>query len=44
MPYMRQTTADDGGHAVRTMQRRIMEVIGMTPADYRALFTRDMKS
>ena len=26
----------------RTLQRRIMDVTGMTPADYRALFTRDM--
>ena len=31
---------DSGFNHVRTMQRRIMDVIGMTPADYRALFTR----
>ena len=43
--YSIASIADDSGfNHVRTMQRRIMEVIGMTPADYRALFTRDMKS
>ncbi len=43
--YSIASIADDSGYNhVRTMQRRIMEVIGMTPADYRALFTRDMKS
>ena len=26
---------------VRTLQRRLMDVTGMTPADYRVLFTRD---
>lgn len=31
---------DSGFNHVRTMQRRIMDVVGMTPADYRALFTR----
>ena len=31
-----------GFNYVRTLQRRIMDVAGMTPADYRALFTRDM--
>ena len=31
-----------GFNHVRTLQRRIMDVTGMTPADYRALFTRDM--
>ena len=33
---------DSGFNHVRTMQRRIMDVVGMTPADYRALFTRDL--
>lgn len=43
--YSIASIADDSGfNHVRTMQRRILEVIGMTPADYRALFTRDMKS
>ena len=43
--YSIASIADDSGYNhVRTMQRRILEVIGMTPADYRALFTRDMKS
>ncbi len=31
-----------GFNHVRTLQRRILDVTGMTPADYRALFTRDM--
>ena len=31
-----------GFNHVRTLQRRIMDVAGMTPADYRALFTRDV--
>lgn len=34
---------DSGFNHVRTMQRRILDVVGMTPADYRALFTRDLK-
>ena len=33
---------DSGFNHVRTLQRRIMDVTGMSPADYRALFTRDM--
>ena len=32
-----------GFNHVRTLQRRIMDVTGMTPADYRALFTRDVR-
>jgi transcriptional regulator GlxA family with amidase domain len=31
-----------GFNHVRTLQRRIMDVAGMTPADNRALFTRDI--
>ena len=31
-----------GFNHVRTLQRRIMDVTGMTPADYRALLTRDL--
>ena len=27
---------------VRTLQRRVQEVVGMTPAEYRRLLTRDM--
>lgn len=34
---------DSGFNHVRTMQRRIMDVVGMTPADYRALFIRDLQ-
>ncbi len=33
---------DAGFHHVRTMQRRMIDVIGMSPADYRALCTRDL--
>ena len=33
---------DSGFNHVRTMQRRIMDVVGMTPADYRALFIKDL--
>ena len=33
---------DSGFNHVRTMQRRILDVVEMTPADYRALFTRDL--
>ena len=33
---------DAGFNHVRTMQRRIMDIVGMTPAEYRALFTRDL--
>lgn len=33
---------ESGFNHVRTMQRRIMDIVGMTPADYRALFTRDL--
>ena len=31
-----------GFNNVRTFQRRIQEIIGMTPAEYRALLTRDL--
>ena len=34
---------DSGFNHVRTMQRRMMDVVGMTPADYRALFIRDLQ-
>ncbi len=33
---------DAGFHHVRTMQRRMVDVVGMTPAEYRALCTRDL--
>ena len=33
---------ESGFNHVRTLQRRLMDVVGMTPADYRALFTRDL--
>lgn len=33
---------DSGFNHVRTMQRRILDVVGMTPAEYRALFIRDL--
>ena len=31
-----------GFNPVRTLQRRIMDVAGMTPVEYRILFTQDM--
>lgn len=41
--YNIASIAEDAGFKhVRTMQRRLMEVIGMTPAEYRALYTRDL--
>jgi len=33
---------DAGFNNVRTMQRRIQDIIGMSPGEYRALFTRDL--
>ncbi len=33
---------ESGFNNVRTFQRRIQDIIGMTPAEYRALFTRDL--
>lgn len=33
---------ESGFNHVRTLQRRLMDVVGMSPADYRALFTRDL--
>jgi len=33
---------DSGFNNVRTFQRRILDIIGMTPGEYRALFTRDL--
>lgn len=41
--YNIASIAEDAGFRhVRTMQRRMVEVIGMTPAEYRALYTRDL--
>lgn len=34
--------ADSGFNNVRTFQRRIQDIIGMSPGEYRALFTRDL--
>jgi len=33
---------DAGFNNVRTMQRRIQDIIGMSPGEYRAIFTRDL--
>ncbi len=42
--YNIASIAEDAGfHHVRTMQRRMLDIIGMTPAEYRALFTRDQQ-
>ncbi len=41
--YNIASIAEDAGFShVRTMQRRMQDVIGMTPAEYRAMFTRDV--
>ncbi|MBQ8989870.1 MAG: helix-turn-helix domain-containing protein [Prevotella sp.] len=41
--YNIASVAEEAGfNNVRTFQRRIQDVIGMTPAEYRALFTRDI--
>lgn len=42
MALMASIAEDAGFKHLRTMQRRLMEVIGMTPAEYRALYTRDL--
>jgi len=40
--YNIASIAEDAGYNhVRTMQRRMLDVLGMSPAEYRALFTRD---
>ena len=37
------TIAEEAGFAnVRTLQRRINDVIGMSPVDYRLMLTRDL--
>ncbi len=39
--YNIASIAEDAGYNhVRTMQRRMLDVLGMSPAEYRALFTR----
>ena len=40
--YNIAAVAEEAGFGnVRTLQRRIQEVIGMTPVEYRAMLTRD---
>ena len=41
--YNIASIAEDAGFSIRTMQRRMVEVIGMPPAEYRALYTRDQR-
>lgn len=42
--YSIASVAEDSGFSnVRTFQRRIQDIVGMSPAEYRALFTRDIK-
>ena len=42
--YNIATVAEEAGFSnVRTLQRRIQDAIGMTPIDYRAMLTRDIK-
>lgn len=33
---------ESGFNSVRTLQRRVQEALGMTPAEYRAMLTRDL--
>lgn len=33
---------DAGFKHVRTMQRKLMDALGLTPAEYRALYTKDL--
>lgn len=41
--YTIATVAEEAGFAsVRTLQRRIQEVLGMSPVDYRLIFTKDL--
>ncbi len=41
--YSIAAIAEEAGFGnVRTMQRRIQEAIGMTPAEYRQILTRDL--
>ena len=41
--YSIASIAEDSGFShVRTLQRRIQDVVGMTPAEYRAMLTRDL--
>ena len=41
--YTIAVVAEEAGFAsVRTLQRRIQEAIGMSPVDYRLIFTRDL--
>ena len=41
--YTIAVVAEEAGFSnVRTLQRRIMDAIGMTPVDYRLMLTRDM--
>ena len=41
--YNIASIAEDAGFSIRTLQRRMVEVIGMSPAEYRALYTRDQR-
>lgn len=41
--YNIASIAEDAGFSIRTMQRRMVEVIGMSPAEYRALYARDQR-
>lgn len=41
--YTIAVVAEEAGFSnVRTLQRRIMDAIGMSPVDYRLMLTRDM--
>ena len=41
--YNIASIAEDAGFKhVRTMQRKLTDALGLTPAEYRALYTRDL--
>ena len=41
--YSIASIAEDAGYSnVRTFQRRVQDAVGMSPADYRAMLTRDL--
>ena len=41
--YSIASIAEDAGFSnVRTFQRRVQDAVGMSPADYRAMLTRDL--
>lgn len=40
--YTLLAVAEETGFSLRTLQRRIQEVVGMSPVEYRLMFTKDL--